>query len=115
MLDEAGFDALVGAEESLVPARIYAEKALCLSKAFIAHALTKDCGALTDVAEWIYRDPNGPQLLKDVVAGSKALLERRAATQSTGRVISKEPLSAGAKALLRRHLSILESIADSVP
>lgn len=117
-IDEAGFDSLIGAEETLVPARIYAEKALCLSKGFVSHAMTRGCGALTSVANWIYRDVNGPKLILLIVEETREYLDRRTKSEINnpdGKLdVTRQPLSAGAEALLRRYLPALESIAGQV-
>lgn len=111
--DEAGFDTLIGAEETLVPARIYAEKAYCLSRGFVAHALTQGCGALTDVAEWLYRDAQGPRLINDVVEDMHEILGRKKKIENIQGEVEK-PFSTGAEALLHRFLPTLEGIAQNV-
>ena len=123
--DEAGFDTLIGAEETLVPARIYAEKAYCLSRGFVRHALLEGCGALTDIVEWLYRDVGGPKLIVDVVGDMREILGRkkmRSSGEDGGKMgeedvdggEGKRAFSAAGEALLRRFLPILGGIADDL-
>ena len=90
-----------------MPARIYREKALCLSKAFISHALTNEVGAVNDIVDWLYLSPVGPKLLKEAVNDAVELLSRRK-EGTTAYEKGKEPLSTGAEILLKRQLPLLE-------
>ena len=105
--DEAGFEALVGSEETIVPARIYKEKALCMSKGFISHALSNEVDVVGSIIKWLYLDRGGPRLLKEVVSASNELLSRRQ-NGSTSSVAGAQPLSTGAEMLLKRYLPFLE-------
>ena len=112
IVDEAGYESLIGTEDTIVPSRIYSEKALCMAKGFVDHGLTHDLAALESVIKWLYVEPEGPLLLKKVVADSRALLSRR--DDSTGEEAEgshqQERLSKGAEFLLKKHLIPLESI-----
>ena len=113
--DEAGFESLVGSEETLLPSRIYSEKALCMSKGFIAYALVHELGAVSPITNWLYLDPTGPKLLKTVVEESNALLRRERSNSvlstAASSVAESDRLSAGAEVLLKRHLTVLEDLS----
>jgi ubiquitin-conjugating enzyme E2 O len=102
---------LVGAEETIIPSRIYSEKALCLSKGFVSHALRMDIGCMKDVVKWLYHDKDGPELLKKIVNDSKELLLRKPISEGTI-VNGPRPLSAGAKILLEQHIPSLEEFLN---
>ena len=105
--DEAGFESLVGSDETIVPARIYKEKALCMAKGFISYALSNDIATFDSILSWLYIDKNGPSILKDVVAHAKELMSRRQIAQGA-HAPGQEPLSIGAEMLLKRYLPSLE-------
>ena len=124
MTDEAGFDALVGSEESRINSRLYSERALVMSKGFVVYALFHEVTGLDDIIEWLYlsREVEGPRLLERIVQESKALLELTAPEQertqpsqpplnwdSQLETMSKQVyLSSGAKVLLQKHLTAME-------
>ena len=106
--DEAGFESLVGAEETIVPSRVYSEKALCMSKGFIAWGLTNYLEPeILRIVRWLYEDSEGPMFLRRAVQDSRELLSRRG-NRDAGSGPNGRPLSAGAEYLLRRHMPILE-------
>ena len=107
--DEAGFDSLVGTEETQVPSRIYTEKALCMAKGFLAYALSHDVPALGTVVDWVYLKPNGPRLLQQVVEEAQGLIGQGRDGGRRTKVLEK--LSAGAEILLKPHLRALEERA----
>jgi len=101
----------VGTEHSQVNEKVYSEKALVMSKGFVAYALSHEDGALQDVIEWVYRSNGGPQLLQLVIEESRELLQQNQAKQgqeqSEG---NRERVSAGALIILRRHYDFLASL-----
>ena len=109
MTDEAGFETLVGSEDTLVPARIYREKALCMSKGFVAHALSHDIDAMDGILDWLYTSKAGPHLLREIMSSVQEILFRRRVMEENGGKCEKgkEPISAGAEILLNRYLPIL--------
>lgn len=117
VIDEAGFDVLIGSAESQVPSSLYSEKAYVMAKGFIKTALTTPPPGLVDVVQWLYLTSQpGPQLLRRVVNDSKKLLANNA-TESTAdsapnemeeKSTTRAKLSTGASILLRRHVKWLE-------
>ena len=117
MIDEAGFDVLIGSAESQVPSSLYSEKAYVMSKGFIKTALTTMPHGLADVVQWLYLTSQpGPQLLRRVVDDSKKLLANKTTTSAFGsapdelgeRGSTRAKLSTGASILLRRNVEWLE-------
>ena len=117
MIDEAGFDVLIGSAESQVPSSLYSEKAYVMSKGFIKTALTTPPHGLADVVQWLYLTSQpGPQLLRRVVNDSKKLLADNTTTSVNGsapdemeeRSSNRAKLSTGASILLRRNVEWLE-------
>lgn len=119
--DEAGFEVLVGTEESRLPSQNYSEKAYVMSKSFIKQAISNSPQGLEDVIHWLYLHSEGPNLLRRVVEDSKMLLIKRDCPNGSeettkerdhNSAIPFEP-SAGALILLKRHLASLENHLDS--
>ena len=117
MIDEAGFDVLIGSAESQVPSSLYSEKAYVMAKGFIKTALTAPPLGLVDVVQWLYfTSQPGPQLIRRVVNDSKKLLANNATTSTVDsashemkeRSSNRAKLSTGASILLRRHVKWLE-------
>ncbi|KAL9120604.1 MAG: hypothetical protein Q9187_002841 [Circinaria calcarea] len=120
--NEAGFNALIGTEESRINSALYSERALVMAKGFVAHALSREVNGLDDVIRWLYlsKEDEGPKLLPIVVGESNALLKGGDALQTetsdslsngdktTIRNEGRMHLSSGAKMLLRKHLANLE-------
>lgn len=121
-LDEAGFDVLVGSEESRVPAALYREKVYVMSKSFIKTALSTSPQGLEDIVKWLYlpSGTQGPRLLHRVVEDSRAmLLETMTTEETTESSLNKSEaantparLSAGAQILLKRNLKWLEEYSE---
>ena len=127
MLDEAGFDVLIGSAESQVPSALYSEKVYVMAKGFIKTALTNAPHGIADIVNWLYlsRQP-GPQLLRRVLDDAKKLLTNTTYTSSTNnntistassaisnttmdeRGFARAKLSTGASILLQRHVDWLE-------
>lgn len=117
--NEAGFEALVGTEESKMTSQIYSERAFVLSRGFIKTALQKGVPGMEDVIYWLYLDESGPGMLGLVIgeckilAGTK-LMEQQTEQNEDGKVVqgAGEPeiprLSEGALVMLRRTLNWLE-------
>jgi hypothetical protein len=128
-IDEAGFEQLIGTEESRVSSDQYSEKARVMSKGFVLHALTSNIASLDNILTWLYLVRHGPNLLKRVLASSNALLgigpapgkAGQAAEGSEGlegsgsaraNVAPEARVSAGAMILLRRHVVLLQTVSD---
>ncbi|SLM38061.1 Ubiquitin-conjugating enzyme/RWD-like [Lasallia pustulata] len=117
--NEAGFDVLVGTEESRIPSIHYSERAYVMAKGFIIHALQHPVGGLEDVIIWLYLLPDGPQLLRHVIAESEAvdnggmLTEGQGPSEGSSSTVMKAsshmtPLSSGALKMLRKHVLMLK-------
>lgn len=121
-LDEAGFDVLIGSDDSQVPSRLYTEKVYILSKLFIKTALTNPSCGLEDVIKWLYLTSSepGPRLLRRVVEDSEALLLEPLTGDAfeglcnvkTDKNTGTTKLSAGALILLRRNLVWLKDCLE---
>lgn len=120
-IDEAGFDVLVGTEESRVPSLHYTERAYVMSKGFIIHALQHPVGGLEGVTAWLYLSPDGPQLLRQVITESEAVDHGGEVTEARGPgggpasvvlepSLHMMPLTSGALKMLRKHVLVLKDI-----
>ena len=94
-----------------------------MSKGFIIHALQHPVGGLEDVITWLYLFPEGPQLLRQVIAESEAVDNGGIVEEAQGQgggptsAISRPsshmtPLSSGALKMLRRHVLVLKDILN---
>ena len=117
MVDEAGFEILMGSAESQVPSALYSEKVYVMSKDFIKTALTNAPQGLADVIQWLYLSSQpGPHLLRRVLDDSKKQLADNTITSAIGptygetdeRGFARTTLSTGASILLKRKLEWLE-------
>ena len=117
MIDEAGFDVLIGSAESQVPSALYSEKVYVMSRGFIKTALTAAPHGLADVIHWLYlSSQSGPHLLRRVLDDSKRLLANTATTSAMRtasgemdeRGFTRTKVSTGASILLKRHVEWLE-------
>ena len=117
MIDEPGFDVLIGSAESQVPSALYSEKVYVMSKGFIKTALTSVPQGLADVIRWLYLSSQpGPHLLRRVIDDSKNLLANITTTSAVGStsgemdegLLNGAKLSTGASILLRRNVEWLE-------
>lgn len=116
--NEAGYEALVGTEESKRASALYTERIFLRAKGFLVTALADPMSApglkgLQDVVEWLYAAPAGPQLLSAVIKEVEEVLER-----SDGSI--KEPdgltaLSKGACIPAKRLLARLKELQQSPP
>lgn len=124
LTDEAGFDVLVGTEESRIPSIHYTERAYVMAKGFIIHALQRPVGGLEDVITWLYLFPGGPQLLRQVIAESEAVDNGGVVTEtqelggSSNSTVPKPstrmmPLTSGALKMLRKHVLVLKDISHN--
>ena len=114
--NEAGFDVLVGTEESHVTSAQYTEKAFVMAKGFVKTALAQPPSGVADIINWLYLPSQpGPHLLELIVKESKALIPDstpvpsldRSASAGSGQAARR--LSAGALVLLKRSVEWLES------
>lgn len=118
VVDEAGFDVLIGSAESQVPSALYGEKVYVMSKGFIKTALINAPHGLADVIQWLYLSSQpGPHLLRRVVGDSKTLLANSTTTSSAvgsapderaEEGFARAKLSTGASIWLRRDVDWLE-------
>ena len=124
MVDEAGFDILIGSAESQVPSALYSEKVYVMSKGFIKTALTNAPQGLADIVQWLYLSSQpGPHLLHRVLDDSKKLAANTttrslddSADVSTSdekeRNFNRTKLSTGAAILLQRNIDWLENFIN---
>ncbi|KAI9815588.1 MAG: hypothetical protein M1832_005449 [Thelocarpon impressellum] len=122
--NEAGYEILVGTEESSVASSHYTERAYLLGRGFVRHVLTQPVGALDDVIKWLYMPDHvgGPGLLKEVVSHALAVVARGQQNASEAESLADEGrerggverISAGAALLLKKHLTALQDILASI-
>ena len=115
LIDEAGFDVLVGGSDTRVNSTFYTEKALVTAKGFIVHAITHEVPAMDPIINWLYKSKeNSPQLLRLVVRDCAILLADRSADDETADAESSGlmRLSAGAKLLLKKHADCLRAYLE---
>ena len=118
--NEAGFDALVGTEESRITSAQYSERALVMAKGFVRHALLHPVGGFEDVVEWMFLPGPGerPQLLKRILEASRETVRRSEVKAGRDVEAVVDPglsspegvtrVSSGALVLLRKHVLALE-------
>lgn len=125
-LDEAGFEVLVGSEDSAVSSRMYSERAFVMAKGFIRTALCNPPAGFADIVYWLYRAYSGPRLLDRVICDCQDVSQRSLTTSQTDPLKGKtmqnkdknliteeswvgsvEKLSTGALVLLHRHIENL--------
>ena len=111
IIDEAGFEILVGTNESSVPSNLYSERARVMAKAFIVRAIMHQVGGHDDVVKWLYLSEQGPQLLHQCIKESQALLHNGETLDNEGSS-SVTRLSSGAKIMLRRHIEAMEQCLE---
>jgi len=124
--NEAGFDALIGTEESLITSAHYTERALVMAKGFVRHALQHPTGGFEDVLPWLYLPGQGerPQLLRKILEESKEIMngseakpdegdETATSSSESRRSEGVMRISSGALILLRKHVVALESCLAS--
>ncbi|KAI9714979.1 MAG: hypothetical protein M1812_006292 [Candelaria pacifica] len=117
--NEAGFDILIGSEESRLNAAQYSERAYVLARGFLKHALYLPSNGFEDVIRWLYHPDvvEGRHLLKDVINEAKETIRRSenktTNTEVTGILdVEEKPrrVSAGALRLLRTNIQALENM-----
>ncbi|KAH0542786.1 hypothetical protein FGG08_002834 [Glutinoglossum americanum] len=116
--NEAGFDILLGAEETIINSALYTEKAFVLARGFVKHALTHPIQGLEDVIRSLYLQDqhDGSNLLREVIQQCKSIIyltEHSRALHGTPMMPSEggaAKLSAGALVLLKRNLTALEEV-----
>ena len=126
--NEAGFDALIGSEESLVNSALYSERAFVMARGFVAYVTLHEIAGLEDVIEWLYRKTaTGPNLFQKIADECRNILDvGQVGTESSlvssndqrqGKLVAaaggKTHLSSGARILLRRHISTIEKYCNT--
>ena len=117
MADEAGFDVLIGSEETQLPSAMYSERVYVMSKVFIKTALTNPPRGLADIIQWLYLSSQpGPHLLRRVFDDSRKLLDNNTTVNTDGSASGEmgdggftvARLSTGASIVLKRHVDWME-------
>ncbi|CAK3764110.1 E2 E3 hybrid ubiquitin- ligase UBE2O [Lecanosticta acicola] len=110
--NEAGYEALVGTEQSTRASALYSERIFLRAKGFLLTALADPAisglQGLHDVVRWLYKSPHGPRLLDAVIKEVEEVLK-----MSDG---SREPdgvnvLSKGACIPAKRLLARLQDLS----
>ncbi|KAI9772193.1 MAG: hypothetical protein M1839_002511 [Geoglossum umbratile] len=116
--NEAGFDVLMGAEETILNSALYTEKAFVLARGFVKHVMIHPIQGLEDVIRSIYspEQEGGWDLLREVIQQCKDIMCRSEDKQAVPDIPAMSNsggvmrISAGALILLRRNLTALEGI-----
>lgn len=112
--NEAGYEALVGTEESKNSSSLYSERVFLRAKGFLITALTKldsapGLSGIEDIIHHLYREKSGPKLLDCAIDDVEEVLKKSdGAVRSDGLTI----MSKGACIPLRRVLDSLKGIAE---
>jgi ubiquitin-conjugating enzyme E2 O len=109
--NEAGYEGLVGTEESKRPSALYSERVFLRAKGFLITALsqpnTSGLAGLQDVIKWVYRDLQGPKLLDATTKEVEKTLENsQGGTELDGLTV----MSKGACTSLSRVLETLKGL-----
>lgn len=106
--NEAGYDVHRQAQETRPNSALYTERSYFRTRAFIAHALTKDVAPFTEELKYLYRDESkdAPKLLEKAIDASKTVLERSAEDNDEERDGLRR-ISLGATVMLKRQLEKL--------
>jgi ubiquitin-conjugating enzyme E2 O len=109
--NEAGYEVLIGSDESKIPAAQHAEKIYFQSRAFITHALQVKPDPFGDILSWLYLEKSGstPQLLQKATEA----LQEVVADDGKGNVKRgglSTTVSKGAMVMFKRHLEALQKI-----
>lgn len=120
--NEAGFDALIGTEESQITSAQYTERAFIMARGFVRHALLHPVGGFEDVVDWLYLPGKGerPLLLAAILEDAREIIRRsEARSNQGGEAVSTSfadspsegirTISSGALILLRKHVVALEN------
>ena len=116
--NEAGYEALVGAESARRASEVYSERVFLKARCFVLAAFTEggegqrragtEC--LEDILQWLYRTDNGPKLLKQCVQDVREVLSRSERGGERDEVEDAPVMSKGACIPLRRVLERLEEL-----
>ncbi|KAK4503693.1 hypothetical protein PRZ48_004608 [Zasmidium cellare] len=110
--NEAGYEALVGAESHKRPSALYTERIFLRAKGFLITAITSvnDTAGLKgfeDIVDWLYRRPDGPKLLDATIKNVEEALQRSDGSSETNGLTV---MSKGACVSLKRVLERLNEL-----
>lgn len=113
--NEAGYEGLVGTEESKRPSALYSERVFLRAKGFLISALSRSerpsgLSGLQDIIEWIYRNAQGPRLLNATIQDVEKTLEN---SRDGGELDGMNVMSKGACTSLSRVLETLRGLVES--
>jgi ubiquitin-conjugating enzyme E2 O len=110
--NEAGYDVHRAAPETKLSSALYTERSYFRSRAFIAHALTKDVVPFDEELRHLYRDraDGAPNLLDKAIQAAREVLERSSDQEDDGERDGLRKVSMGAMVMLRREVEKLEGI-----
>lgn len=113
--NEAGYEGLVGTEESKRPSALYSERVFLRAKGFLISALSRSetpsgLTGLQEVISWIYRDPQGPKLLDATIRDVEKALEN---SQGGAELNGLTVMSKGACTSLGRVLEALKGLVEA--
>lgn len=113
--NEAGYEGLVGTEESKRPSALYSERVFLRAKCFLISAVsqpetTSGLAGLQEVIKWIYRDPQGPKLLDATIKDVETALKY---SEGGGELDGLTIMSKGACTSLGRVLETLRGLKEA--
>jgi ubiquitin-conjugating enzyme E2 O len=111
--NEAGYEGLVGNEESKRPSALYSERVFLRAQGFLISAVEQTgtvsgLAGMENVVRWLYRDEKGPRLLDVATRAVEKTLER--SRGSTGELDGLTVMSKGACTSLSRVLEMLKGL-----
>ncbi|KAJ9643428.1 hypothetical protein H2199_004107 [Coniosporium tulheliwenetii] len=108
--NEAGYSSRQGTAESVVPSRLYTERALFRTRGFIEHALRNPPQGFVDEVRWLYVNANGPRLLQKALQHVRRVIAASEAVGDGEIADGLSRVSKGAVVMLKRQLAMLEAL-----
>ncbi|KAJ9658623.1 hypothetical protein H2201_007703 [Coniosporium apollinis] len=108
--NEAGYSSRQGTAESVVPSRLYTERALFRTRGFIEHALRNPPQGFVDEVRWLYVNANGPRLLQKALQHVRRVIAASEAVGDGEVADGLSRVSKGAVVMLKRQLAMLEAL-----
>ena len=109
--NEAGFGNHIDLEDDSVNERLYSERAYFLTRGFVKWALENKVEGLEQEIQYLYLDPNGPQLARAVIEDGKRVIARSEVDADDDGEWKKghvTRVSRGGLQVLKRTISALE-------
>jgi len=112
--NEAGYEVLVGSEQSMLPSAQYSERIYFQSRGFIEHALQLMPTPFADVLSWLYLDQSNqaPKMIEKAIdALNEIVADNGKGNVKRGGLTN--PISKGALVMFRRYLAVMENLKNN--